>query len=430
LIFKSEDVSAQWDTWCFYHDRTYYLYYLITEISPGEGFGVATSTDGVTWTDHGWCLRASEEMVHYLGTGSVWPDPVRPEIFICNYSEWREDATGKRRQNILFAESKDLLSWTKLGDKAVFTIDERYYERYGRWDCIFAIPRADGGLWGTWTATPLGRENLNGGIGIGISEDGRTWTALPPPEVMPDAGESGAITLAAGKIHAMFGTGNGMDAYFAAAPDGDYRLAETNSNLLSRRNAYFSRYFNGPDGVMLNHHVMDGRKIESGRSITYVAPFKRFSVDKAGVQRWQWWNGNEALKAVSRDPTRPLDLRRGFVLEARYAGFAREAVSVTLVAEGKEYNILISPDGAVDFRTLGEGTESSREYVVDRGVVIRDTMKLRILARRGMLELYLDDDFIECWAMGCPSASTANMRFGGILTESLEAWEMGQSSGA
>lgn len=50
MIFKSEEVAAQWDTWAYYHEGTYYLYYLITEYSPGEGFGVATSKDGCTGT--------------------------------------------------------------------------------------------------------------------------------------------------------------------------------------------------------------------------------------------------------------------------------------------------------------------------------------------------------------------------------------------
>lgn len=72
MIFRSGHASAQWDTWCYFYNETYYLYYLITEHSPGEGFGVAMSTDGVHWTDHGWAIRASDRMVHYLGTGSVW----------------------------------------------------------------------------------------------------------------------------------------------------------------------------------------------------------------------------------------------------------------------------------------------------------------------------------------------------------------------
>ena len=51
-MFKSGDT---WDTWAFVENDTYYAYYLITEESPGEGFGVATSPNGASnWTDHGY----------------------------------------------------------------------------------------------------------------------------------------------------------------------------------------------------------------------------------------------------------------------------------------------------------------------------------------------------------------------------------------
>ena len=46
LMFQSHAVSSQWDTWAFVENGTYYAYYLVTEHSPGEGFGVATSPDG------------------------------------------------------------------------------------------------------------------------------------------------------------------------------------------------------------------------------------------------------------------------------------------------------------------------------------------------------------------------------------------------
>ena len=104
MIFRTKKFDATWDTWVYYHDGVIYLYYLITGRSPGEGFGVATSRDGVHFTDHGLALEASDKMVVYLGTGSVWkaPDFAQSHKFICNYSEWRE-VEGEIQQNILFA---------------------------------------------------------------------------------------------------------------------------------------------------------------------------------------------------------------------------------------------------------------------------------------------------------------------------------------
>ena len=64
MFFKSKGVDAHWDTWMFFHEDTYYLFYLITEYSPGEGFGLATSPDGVTWTDHGWAIKGIRQNGH------------------------------------------------------------------------------------------------------------------------------------------------------------------------------------------------------------------------------------------------------------------------------------------------------------------------------------------------------------------------------
>ena len=55
LMLRSAAVAAHWDTWGFFDEDsgTYYAFSLVTEISPGEGFIVASSKDGVRWRDHG-----------------------------------------------------------------------------------------------------------------------------------------------------------------------------------------------------------------------------------------------------------------------------------------------------------------------------------------------------------------------------------------
>ena len=89
----------------YFFDNKFYLYYLITEHSCGEGFGVAVSEDGVHFSDCGGQLFASESMVGFLGTGAVWELPKgSPARFACNYSEWRDTPQGIG-QNILFALS-------------------------------------------------------------------------------------------------------------------------------------------------------------------------------------------------------------------------------------------------------------------------------------------------------------------------------------
>ena len=408
MIFKSEQVAAQWDTWCYHHAGTWYLYYLITESSAGEGFGVATSTDGVHWHDHGWAIRASDDMVRYLGTGSVWPDRGTSGRFLCNYSEWRLDDEGEPRQNILFAWSEDLLQWHKFGDAHRFAIAEELYEPYGRWDCINTLPRAAGGYRGTWTATPRGRRGgLRGGIGIGITDDGVHWRALPPAAVRPDADESGAMVEAGGILHAMFGRGGTMAAYSAPSFTGPYRLAEKNPLLLARHHAYFSRTFTAGGEVLVNHHAMDGRRVPSGRVITYAAPFKRFTVDDEGVQRWRWWPGNEALQGSAVDPAEPQSFAQGLILELALDLGA--APRITLEVDGRPYLIAVHRDGTVGFSTAAPAFDWQRRHGADRQLSLGTEAACRILVRRGMLELYLDDHFMECWTMGCAEATTVRL---------------------
>ena len=42
MIFRSELVAAQWDTWCYFHRDTYYLYYALA--AGAQGVGVITGT--------------------------------------------------------------------------------------------------------------------------------------------------------------------------------------------------------------------------------------------------------------------------------------------------------------------------------------------------------------------------------------------------
>jgi hypothetical protein len=95
MLFKSEIIAKTWDTWMVYHQGTYHLYYLTSENAVGDGFGVATSEDGIRWHDYGRVLSPSDKMVRYLGAGSVWKDVRFAETgrFLCNISKYGESVT-------------------------------------------------------------------------------------------------------------------------------------------------------------------------------------------------------------------------------------------------------------------------------------------------------------------------------------------------
>ena len=442
MIFKSDTVTVQWDTWCFYHDGTYYLYYLVTE-HTGEGFCVATSKDGVHWKDHGWAIHQSKKNTYYLGTGSVWksPDFEKTGKFICNYSEHRKDKTGKRTQNILFAWSTDLIHWNKFGDEKMFKVETEHYKQYGRWDCIFSMPRDKGGYWGTWTATGA---KQRGTVGIGYSEDGVTWKALPPPVVQPGVGESGAFYRFGNRIHAMFGAG-GMWAYSADKVTGPYKRARKNALLLAKWHTYFSRFFPTPDGVLVNHHSMTGER-HGGRLIkvdTYAAPLKLAVVDKEGILRFKYWKGNEALKGEvikvtprsSSDTTvmaENLDFGKGIVVEGTVrlpGGKEDKAATVHIKADNQNYAVRVLRDGSVEMGTEDEsGRNWKRQHGVNRQWKFGKTASIRLLMRRGMLEVYLDDHFMECWTMGCHRAKKVTIAIPGqannLPVQDLKVWQM------
>ena len=281
MFFQSGSYRTQWDTWLYDHEGRYYLFILAGPGGNFDGVGMATSPDGVHWTDRGYVLRKAAG-VTWLGTGSTWKSPgyEKDGKFFLNFSEWRGD-----RQTIFFAESKDLLHWTRLGAAYEFKQDARWYEPKGRWDCIYTIARPGGGLLGYWTADPKGRP----GVGFGESRDGVHWTALPPPPFLDGAphGECGAVERFGKRYFMMLGAGGEMLTLVAERPEGPFRPARKNYHLLGGH-TYFSRFFPTPDGILVNHHSIAGG--------VYFAPLKQAVVDDQGALRLKWWKGNERLK--------------------------------------------------------------------------------------------------------------------------------------
>lgn len=419
MIFRSEKFKAQWDTWLYYHEGVHYLYYLITEYSPGEGIGLATSSDGVHYKDHGLIIEASAEMVVFLGTGSVWKDPDFEDSgrFYINYSEWRNDDFGKPVQCILFAHSRDLIHWEKCGDGGVFRIDPELYEPYGRWDCINICPREQGGYWGSWTATPLGGD-LRWGIGMGYSEDGLHWKALPPPEVTPDGHESGDFQKIGDTYYAMFARGGSMAVYTSFSPTGPYVEQGTNPHILLPPHSYFARFYSCNNEILVNHHVMDSQishDDKGDRVITYVAPLKKVVIDSAGVFRLCYWPGNEVLKgeAVPVElfeatesltfASNPVDFSKGVLIEGTL--HLGSEPSLYLQIDNQGYGISVDSACAVSFQKISPFVDGFVEtHRIDRQRSFPDKCSFKLLARRGMSEFYIDGELAECWRMECPQA--------------------------
>ena len=442
MIFRSEMVSKTWDTWMYFHEGTYHLYYLTSEQGAGDGFGVATSSDGIDWHDYGRVLGPSDKMVTYLGMGSVWKDPNFEESrrFLCNYSEWRLEA-GSPVQNILFAWSNDLIHWHKFGDELMFKIDERFYLKvkpdprgsweWPRWDSICVIPRPAGGYYGYWTATP---QNALG-FGFGESSDGLHWQALEPPQItwgsLPEMYfiEVGGAHQIEQRYYCMAGdyadTHWGMYCLVSDKPSGPFRPAAKNFELLrnqSRMHVYFSRFLDTPGEVLVNHHALAKGRPFDAHLETYFSPLKKASLIDGNLYM-TWWPGNDRLKHTrmersgSEGQSLTFDPRIGIVVEG------------TLDLPGSLHisnrdragtSILVNTEGVTE---IGPQAQAETVFVcqerVDREVPFGAHPQFRLLLNYTMLEFYLDDLLIECYTM----ESTADGMISFRNVRDLRLWQ-------
>lgn len=422
MLFKSEIIAKTWDTWLYYHEGIYYLYYLTSEQAPGDGFGLATSEDGIKWHDYGRVLSPSDKMVRYLGTGSVWKDVDFAETgrFLCSYSEWRVEGNNPI-QNILFAWSDDLIRWHKFSDDFIFKIDERFYEKvkenargpweWPRWDGICVVPRSGGGYYGYWTANP--KNAL--GYGFGESADGLHWRSLEPPQIRwgnpPEMYfvEVGGVHEFDQRYYCMVGDfadiNSGMFTLVSDNPSGPFQPATKNFNLLrnqSKMHAYFSRFLDTPDGVLVNHHALAEGQFSDEHFVVYFAPLKQVMIIDGGLYL-AWWNGNNKLKnrevklLLSGDKNLMFSIDTGVVLEGSIELAGNLFISN---GDGDGVRILVNEDGVTEIgpTTLDEADFKCEERV-DRELAFGSCPKFRLLLNHTMLEFYLEDILIQCYTM-------------------------------
>ncbi len=409
-----------WDTWLYWHEGCFYLYYLAKSSASWDNISVAVSPDGHQWREMGPVLRMGKG-VTWMGTGSTWKSlaPNANGQFHLNYSEWRGP-----RQTIFFAESDDLLKWRKLGGGVEFVQDERWYEPEGRWDCIWTVPRPQGGAYGYWTATP--KFGTGGRFGFGQTSDGVNWSALPPPEVHGvDEGEVGAVEKIGSRYYMMFGTHGVMVTLKADKPEGPFYAAEKNRTLLSGK-TYFSRFFPTPDGLLVNHHSMaPGDRVHLGL-------LKRAVVDEESTLRLGWWEGNDTLKraraetGVSMDDkggahvrmTEPMASANGVIVEGDiflppHSFAPRRGLYVEYEA-CRGVGILFDAQGRAELSLASEdGTSYQVLARIDREMAFRSPARWRLVVEDCLVEFYLDDVLIECFSLPCRATGRLGLIDGG-----------------
>ena len=433
---RSPQTGNMWDTWMYFHEGTYYLYYLgISGNDLWDNVSMAVSPDGVHWKEIG-PVYSMDPQAMSVGSGSTWKSPKFEKDgkffthFVLTFNgydtaEGSLDLSSRLKngfppKTILFGESTDLIHWRWLERAQYgFVPDSRWYEPGGAWDCISAIPRPGGGLFGYWTATP--KAETGGTVGFGQSLDGVRWEALPPPKT-PDVvrGEIGGVEKIGGKFYMMQGHDFVMRTLIADQPQGPFLPATKNFRLLSGH-TYFTRFLRTPDGLLINHHASSSKPAPGfGDRQVYFSPLKSAVVDDEGVLRLGWWKGNEKMKHEPIEVTSPnaapgeqatiamlgntFDTQGGIVMEGTLklpdkADSPRRGLYIEC-GDSRGSAVLLDARGAAELGSIrANGTEFKAEKRVDREMTFGRPSTFRLLLKETLLEFYLDDILIECFSL-------------------------------
>ena len=466
MSYQPTLVPGMGDQWLYYHEGIHYLYHLY-EQPAGKLYGVylATSKDGVHFQEVGPVIEKQKD-AEWLGSGAVWRADGK---FIMNFSE------SRAHQSISFAESDDLIHWRRLGDEYRSNPDPRWYE-VNRWDCIWALPRAEGGFWGYLSANPwrLSARHTNGvtyrSTGMLESKDGVRWTAVAPPVFewgkTPEMVnvEIGAVRQFNDKYYMLAQTwgpypggsylgaiGPGVYTFIGDTPKGPFRpdtgafrfLGNTNANT---RSTHFARFYETPNEVLANHFLFT-RSLKA-----WLAPLKKAVVDDNKHLLLAYWQGNEAMKgkpvpvASPVPPTvdgsggiamQPLDRRfdveNGVILEGTLeirTGGEKPGRCGMYIEETEEQGtaVLVGTDGKSQLGDLKwRGTTAFEpDDFVEAGITPGPEHTFRLLTRQYMLEFYVDDRLIQCYSI--PERATGRIGFvvqgGRMVVGKLKAWAM------
>lgn len=452
LFYKPDKTGNIWDTWIYFHDGVYYLYYNpspadLTTIGGWSDVALATSSDGVRWEEYGRVIEATPDIL-YLGAGAVWP---ADDKFIMNFSEVHLAPDGKNvdKTVIYFAESQDLVRWRRLGSDYEFVPDPRWYDASGRWGNMWRVARPEGGYFGYFRAQP---ENTNYGVGLGVSDDGRKWRALPPAllEDMPPwpEGSSSPGVMAAyvrndtyylllgmddlmPKYGGQFDQRPGVTTMVSDTPTGPFRPAPENRRLLVGNASYFLRFVDNGDETLVNHHSWE---IDSTKPLgvdparVYMAPLKKAEWDEEGTLRLKWWEGNEKAKAeraplnarlseTGFDPNRILILEGVMSLGSEPTGLFFDGPAE------RGAGFLVQANSLVEY---GDINRDAGGFVktgeVDRSLPFDAEVRFRLIRKGRLTEFYLNDYLMQCYCLPDESSERIGLIGSAEKFSELKAW--------
>ena len=489
MIYQPKKVAEMWDTWLYQHDGTHYLYYLHKSAGDRwDGMSVASSLDGVHYEEVGPIISKRDDAT-WLGTGSVWKagdrfvlnfSESRGGVQAIFFAESEDLIHWKRLGDELRSDPDP--RWydnTKSGRWDCIWVTPKP-EGSGMYGYLTARP---------WSKTPgipfesVGMVESDDGLHWrAVTPPEFDWGDWPRMNL----GEVGAIEKIGEHYYLMLGYGEcllgnrwvwndlndtvgGMFCFMSDRPEGPYRPDIEAYRLLVSKGTYFSRFYRTPDEVLVNHHsielVGDGPRI-------WMAPLKKAVVDAGGHLRLGYWTGNEGLKGAAI----PIDLSRATRLypsvdpgswgarAGRLEVDEPAAGGITLldgsfdplrgvVLEGymtiypsdrpwAGIGLFIERDAAKQGGTgivmqtrgrteIGQVDDPARgsfapRHRFDIGIEPGRRHGFRLLMRRTMIELYLDDKLVLCHSLEQMPTGRLGLvhEAGRALYEDLCGWQM------
>jgi hypothetical protein len=473
MIYRPEK-GAMWDPSVIWHEGKYYSFMMYNKDGQNglqaKHCLVASSTDGVHWQDE---YIPIEERESARGCRFFKCFVTRcGDKFIMNHGVARPEGQDTLR----FYESFDLKKWDYLFSNRP---DAKWYVRDGRWDHMYIIGKEEGksdaGYWGYAVATP--KSGLTRAPAMLHSINGKDWDILAPAEMKwGDTRERdmeyGGCERIGGKYYMIGGAGEyiseGYSMYTLVsdgplgpfAPDVEaYRLCGTTKKTVT----WLAAWARGKGELLISNYA----SFSSEKWVPSMLPLRKPVVDKDGHLRLGWWKGNEALKGKrlklekntvtlnSRGKeslynivylNKVFDLQKGVVFEGRIeasplasseaksrAGFVFEeddnnSVVIKLGIGKSEYRETLigrlqsTAEGKIQFKfedVTGKGCATVTGIENDK------EERFRLLVRRGMFELYIDDLLVQTYVYKPGSGKVGLLALNAnVVFRDLKAWNM------
>jgi hypothetical protein len=466
-VIHKPAAGSIWDPSLLWHEGRYYA---VTMYNPDGPDGlqatcglISYSDDGVHWRE-GW--RACPEPLAPFG-GRFFKAFIRRigDRFVMNHGVLQPNGW---QDTLRYYESGDLREWTYIGSNQP---DPRWYLPAGRWDHMYTLPKDEespaAGYWGYPVATP--RPELPRGCGLTETQDGRSWTILPPPtfdwgDVPPKDLEIGGVERLGGKYLMMGGycdyisDGYSMYTLISDSPRGPFRpdpeafrLCGSSSKVGRLGVSLLAAWCRGEGNEKL---ISNYAEVPSG---IWMLPLRKAVFDD-GHLRLGWWEKNELLKGpeiklgtsghaleavedhrqVSWLDT-AFDLGKGVVIEGVVRAEAR--------AQGASAGLALSEtrNRSIEIR-FGIGEPAQRTTCIGRyntvtgfnavdvtgrgcatvtGIDGGSKHAFRLLLREDIFELYVDDLLVQTYTYQPEGGRVGFLAHDAqAVFEGVRAWEM------